>query len=362
MASYRPLDLSFLKQPPQPVPITVLTGFLGSGKTTLLNHMLNAEHGLRIAVLVNDFGDINIDSQMVMDVKGENVISLENGCVCCTIRGDLLDAVLNLFTLPDLPEYIVIEASGVSYPAEVARTFLLPDMVPFLSVDSILALIDTEQVLSLTGEPAMLAIDQVSMSDIVILNKADLVDAEQIETVREWVRNIVPISRILEASYADVPLEFILSTGAYSPERLADLQPGEVHVHQADSLAHVHPDHAMVFHTWSFVSDQPLAFRAVREVIQALPANIIRAKGLLYFSEVPDQRGIFQLAGKRVSLHLAGPWGAQSPRTQLVFISTEEDIDTLDLQLRFESCRAEYMDPDEGDLTIEEIEDWIRTQ
>jgi G3E family GTPase len=191
------------------------------------------------------------------------------------------------------------------------------------------------------------------MSDIVILNKVDLAGESQLEAVREWVRRIIPMARILETEYAHVPLDFILSTGGLAGDRLMQLSAGEVHSHRADS----HP-----FFTWSYASDQPLAFKAVREVIQTLPPNIIRAKGLVYFSEVPSQRGIFQLAGKRVSLHLAKPWGERRPQTQLVFISTQEDIDIMDLQLRFDSCQAELFPPEELNLTQEEIEDWIRLQ
>jgi G3E family GTPase len=251
------------------------------------------------------------------------------------------------------PEYILIEASGISYPAEVARTFLLPELKAYLNVDSILALIDSEQVLDLTGEAAVLAVEQVSMSDIVILNKVDLAEENQLEAVRAWVRQIIPMARILETEHAHVAMDFILSTGGLDGNRLQKLSIGEVHSHSVDS----HP-----FFTWSYASDQPLAFKAVREVIQTLPPNIIRAKGFVYFSEVPSQRGIFQLAGKRVSLYLAEPWGERRPHTQLMFISTQEDIDTMDLQLRFDSCRAELLPPEDLDLTLEEIEDWIRLQ
>jgi G3E family GTPase len=169
------------------------------------------------------------------------------------------------------------------------------------------------------------------------------------------------MARILEAQFAQVPLAFILSVAAYSPERLAELNLGEIHVHDIGDLNHEHPGHTTVFHTWSYSSDQPLAFGAVCEIIRTIPTNIIRAKGWLYFSEVPERRGIFQLAGKRVSLSLGREWGAVKPKNQVAFISTSEEIDTEDLQLRFDSCQAEYVGTEE-EMTLKEIESWIRTQ
>ncbi|TAK13139.1 MAG: GTP-binding protein [Anaerolineae bacterium] len=355
-----PPDFDRFTPPAQPVPIVILTGFLGAGKTTLLNHILKDRHGLRIAVLVNDFGEVNIDSALVVDVEGQDVVSLENGCVCCTIRGDLLESVLNLFQRREPPEAILIEASGISYPSEVARTFFLPGLRPFLTVDSVLAVVDCDQALGYDITAAALAAEQASLSDIVLLNKVDLVDAAKLDTVRAWVRGIVPTARLIETSHAALPVELLFGIGGDVEARLSDAAPGDVHLHTVGESGHAHPDHITAFYSWTYRDDEPLAFAAVREVIDTLPAHILRAKGFLRIADLPDDRALFQQAGTRASLQLAVGWGAQPPRTELVFISLSPDFDTADLRLRFESCRAATAGV--SLLSRPEIEDWMQFQ
>ena len=168
-------------------PVTVLTGFLGAGKTTLLNRILNGDHGMKVGVLVNDFGSINIDADLVVDVESD-VISLANGCVCCSIRDDLSEAVIQVIERPERPEYILLEASGVAEPTGIALTFADdPSLIDRVRLDSIICVVDAEQVFA-APEQMELKIWQVATADMLILNKTDLVGREQIERITGLAR------------------------------------------------------------------------------------------------------------------------------------------------------------------------------
>jgi G3E family GTPase len=356
------------------IPITLITGFLGAGKTTLLNTILRAEHGLRVAVLVNDFGEVNIDSLLIVGVEGETV-SLANGCICCTIRDDLLQATLQVINRPDRPEYIIVETSGISDPEAVALTFLTPELRPHVALDSILTLVDADQVLALSGQDAILAIDQVAVADIVVLNKADLAGPDGIARAGAWVREITPRARILEAVHGQVPLELVLGVGQFSPENLSGRGAREVHVHaaqaepaqaQGDNQTHEHEsepvqsDHTLIYETWRFGTAEPLVFKAVREAVKTLPTTIFRAKGVLHFSDSPTRRGLLHVVGKRVRLTLGEPWGAETPRSEFVVIGTAGGIDPDDLQRRFEACLERNAEP-EKPMSLDAALDWVRT-
>ena len=201
----------------EPVPVTIISGFLGAGKTSLLNHILNADHGLRVAVLVNDFGEINIDAELVSGVSGESTINLSNGCICCSIRDDLLEATVQLIQDPNPPEYIVVETSGVSDPEAVSLTFMAVELQSRTRVDSVLTVVDAEQIYQVNEKHRRLAVDQIAMADIVVLNKLDLVNDEKREELAEFVTDLVPRARILEAD--------IWQGSARSGTRCRDLRP-----------------------------------------------------------------------------------------------------------------------------------------
>jgi len=318
--------------PDAPVPVTIIAGFLGSGKTTLLNYILSENHGVRAAVLVNDFGAINIDSKLVVGVEGDT-ISLENGCICCNIRDDLFAACMMLLRRPEPPERLIIETSGVSDPVQVAETFARPEIHKYLTMDNILSVVDAERFPELLkDETGGLARVQVQVADVVVLNKVDLVASEDLAATKAMVRDVAPRSRILETSYARIPLELALGGGEWGPgAHLVDLS--QAHAEHSDER-----DHSRQFSTWHWTSDQPLSLPRLRAAMEALPETVYRAKGIVYLEELPMYRISMQMVGKRYDLSDTERWGSLAPRSEIVLIASRDGFDADELRCMFEDC------------------------
>jgi G3E family GTPase len=328
------------------VPITILTGFLGAGKTTLLNRILTGNHGLRVGVLVNDFGSINIDAELVVGVDA-NMISLANGCVCCQIRDDLVDSVVDLIARPERVEYILLEASGVADPAGIFATFNDANLRDRIRLDSVICVVDAEQVFAHPEYPPLmdLKLRQVGFADMLILNKVGLAGPEQVEKVRAWLDKHFNRLRIVETDYCEVPYEILLGVGRFDPASASlnssTVEPSctEPNCHDDRHDHHEH-DHSKVFSTWSYKTNEPLALEALRENLRKLPGTIYRAKGVVYSIDAPQRRVVLQVVGRRVDISVQEQWGERAPRTQIVAIGAAGGVDASLLEKTFASCIA----------------------
>jgi len=323
------------------VPVTILTGFLGAGKTTLLNRILTGNHGLRVGVLVNDFGSINIDAELVVGVDN-NMISLANGCVCCQIRDDLVESVITLIDRPEGIEYILLEASGVADPAGIFATFNDAALRDRIRLDSVTCVIDADQVFAHPEYPPLLELKlrQVGFADMLILNKVDLAGPEQVKKVRSWLDECFSRLRVVVTNYCEVPYEILLGVGRFDPAR-ANAPNHSAHEGCSEPACRDgdhHHDHSQVFSTWSYRTDQPLALEVLREKMRKLPGTVYRAKGIVYTSDAPQRRAVLQVVGRRVDISLQEEWGERAPRTQIVAIGASGALDATLLEQTLASC------------------------
>ncbi|MEM8640510.1 MAG: GTP-binding protein [Cyanobacteria bacterium P01_G01_bin.54] len=337
------------------MPVTIITGFLGSGKTTLLNHILNNNKDLKVAILVNEFGDINIDSQLLVSVD-QDMVELSNGCICCTINEDLVDAVHRILERDDKVDYLVIETTGLADPLPIILTFLGTKLRDLTRLDSIITMVDAE---TFTPEhfDSEAALQQITYADITILNKTDLATAEKVQQLETYIGTLKTGARILHSQQGRVPLPLVLDVGYNNPEAYADLVQEEIeltqhahehghhHHHDSDYEHHHHghghphhPEHEHHHHhsdhlendgfvSVAFESDRPFSVQKFENLLQEkLSKNIFRAKGILWFQE-SDLRNIFQLSGPRFDIK--GEEWRTPPRNQLVFIGRHLDVDAL---------------------------------
>ena len=322
------------------VPLTILTGFLGAGKTTLLNHILTGDHGLKVGILVNDFGAINVDAELVVDVE-DGMISLANGCVCCQIRDDLVESVAALLEREDPIEYIILEASGVADPASIYMTFVDSAYRDMIRLDSVTCVVDADQVFTYDDpDLAKLKLQQIGFADLVILNKIDLAGVEETAKVKRWIDGFFSRVRIVPAVKCVVPLEILLSVGRFDVARaMSEKEQSHDHDHDHD---HSHHHHGITFKTWNNTWVEPFSRKAIERMIKReLPSNIYRCKGFVQLADDLEHRYVLQVVGRRIELVKDRPWGDQPRLTRLVAIAHGATLDGDHLTELFSACVAE---------------------
>lgn len=323
-----------LEIPKRGMPVTIITGFLGSGKTTLLNHILKNNQDLKIAVLVNEFGDINIDSQLLVSID-EDMMELTNGCICCTINDGLIDAVYRVLERPDKIDYLVVETTGLADPFPIALTFLSQDLRDLTRLDSILTVVDCET-FTPTHYSSSAAYNQIAYADIILLNKIDLASPEKTQSLEKYIHSVKTGARILKCSQGIVPLPLILDVGLTKQDSYSNSQNSHPHHDHDHDHHHSHHLENDGFVAVSFESNQPFYVNKFQDFLQEkLSENIFRAKGLLWFIESPH-RHIFQLSGKRFDLQEDNWTGQKS--NQIVFIG--RNIDTEEIHRHLNACIA----------------------
>lgn len=371
------------------LPVTIITGFLGSGKTTLLNHILTNQDGIKTAVLVNEFGEVGIDNELLITTGDDNMVELSNGCICCTINNDLLEAVYKVLERADKIDYLVVETTGLADPLPVALTFLGTELRDLTRLDSIVTVVDAENY-SLDLFNSQAAYNQIAYGDIILLNKMDVVDEADADLLEVKLRDIKSDARILRTDHSKVPLPLILSVGLFESDKYFkeeksaeveghdhsshdrheghdhsaqkhdehgheghahsshDEHEGDEHTEDHSDCDHDHGkcehdhDHSSHSHldidgftSVSFDRDQPMSIRKFQHFLDnQLPAAVFRAKGILWFDESP-KRHVFHLSGKRFSLE-DEEWNGRTKKNQLVLIGQNLDEDGLRDQI--EKC------------------------
>ncbi|MBQ7996146.1 MAG: GTP-binding protein [Paludibacteraceae bacterium] len=339
----------------QKIPVLLLTGYLGSGKTTLLNRILTNNKGIRFAVIVNDIGEVNIDASLiqqggVVSQDNDSLVALQNGCICCTLQTDLINQLHDL-AAQKAYDYIVIEASGICEPAPIAQTLCsYAQMVPQFAqdglpvLDCICSVVDAlrlrdefdggEQLAHYVPKEedlAALVIEQIEFSNIILLNKASEVSAEELEHIKAIVRAIQPKAEIIETNYCDVDFEKILNTGLFDFDRTAT---SAAWIQEVEDAHHHHHDHEHGEHdhlaefgidTYVYYARKPFDLGLFDEFVAAhWPKNVLRCKGMCYFAEEYDMCYLFEQAGRQFNLRKAGEWFATMPKEELMQLMADD--------------------------------------
>jgi G3E family GTPase len=315
------------------IPVTVLTGYLGAGKTTLLNRVLSEQHGKKYAVIVNEFGELGIDNELVVNAE-EEVFEMNNGCICCTVRGDLIRIIEGLMKRKGRFDAILIETTGLADPAPVAQTFFVDDEVRNRTkLDSIVTVVDAKNFLQRL-EDSHEAAEQVAFADIVLLNKIDLVSPDDAARVEARIRSINPMARLHRTDHCAMPVTELLDRGAFDLNRILEIEPDflgeDTHEHDdaitSVSLRSARPLDAQKFNVW------------ISDLLRLRGVDILRSKGIL---DLKDSASRFVFQGVHMLMEgLPGkPWQDGETR-ESKFVLIGRDLDEAELRAGFEACRA----------------------
>ncbi len=336
------------------IPVTVLTGYLGAGKTTLLNHILSADRGRRYAVIVNEFGAVGIDNALIVGAD-EELFELSNGCICCTVRGDLIRTLHGLLSRRGDFEAIIVETTGLADPGPVAQTFFVDQFLQARTVlDSVTTVVDARHV-RLRLADSREAREQIAFADQIVLNKTDLVSAQELHDVAAQVRALNRFAPIHRAQRSNVAVGALLGRGGFDLERIASLAPDEPDDHGHDAhCGHDHGhdhDHDGDIGSVSFVSPTPIdgakAGRWLADLVSRQGRDILRAKGIIHVAG-EDRRLVFQSVHMQLEGDFLGAWKAGEPRrSRLVFIG--RNLNGEALRAGFEACAAS---PGQGGATL----------
>jgi len=345
--------------PAEKVPVTVLTGYLGAGKTTLLNRILSEPHGKKYAVIVNEFGEIGIDNDLVVGVD-EEVFEMNNGCICCTVRGDLVRILDGLMRRKGKFDAVIVETTGLADPAPVAQTFFIDENIGRKTrLDAVVTVADARWLIDRLKD-APEAKNQIAFADVILINKTDLVSGEELSEVEARIRGINPYAKVHRTERAQIPLNEVLGRNAFDLDRILDLEPEFLadeedhehphghdhghdhhhdHAHQHGGLKHYHDEDMQ---SVSLKSDEPLDpdkfFPWVQDLVQKEGPNILRSKGILSFKN-DDDRFVFQGVHMILDGNHQRPWNMDEKRnSRIVFIG--RNLSEEKIRQGFASCIA----------------------
>ncbi len=315
------------------IPVTILTGFLGAGKTTLLNRILTEQHGLKIAVIENEFGEVGIDHELVINAD-EELFEMNNGCICCTVRGDLIRILGNLMKRKDKFDHILIETTGLADPGPVVQTFFVDDQIKEkLFVNGVVTLVDAKHILQHIDENDEAA-EQIAFADVILLNKCDLVDEPDLVSLENRIRDVNALAVIHRTTRADIDIAKVMDVGGFNLDRAMEVNP---HFLEPGHHHHHHSHISSVGIEAAGDCDGKKLNDWLSKLVQEQGADIFRMKGVFAVKNQAD-RVIFQGVHMLIDAANGGPWGDRPRKNSLVFIGRHLDREALNAGFR--ACLA----------------------